>query len=232
MKSKLYIVATPIGNLEDITLRALKILARADVILTERKTTILKLLNRYKIKPARLITYREDTHEKLAPLIKSLFRKGSKIVLVSEAGTPGIADPGLKLVKLALEGGVDVVPIPGPSSVTAALSVLPLSTPKFIFLGFAPVRCLKLKKQLEDLQQPMLRHKFNIVYFLGKRNLRKMAKCLKEALFVQKVWLVRELTKIHEEIKNLTPEQLYDVLIQEPKGELILVIPYDEKLNS
>ena len=137
MPGKLYIVGTPIGNLEDITLRALRILKESDVIACEDTRTTKKLLSRYGIEKP-LISYHEHNETTRAEEIAALLAEGKNVALVTDAGTPGISDPGYRAVKLASERGMEVLPIPGPSAAVAALSVSGLPTSGFLFLGFPP----------------------------------------------------------------------------------------------
>ncbi len=236
MAGVLYSVATPIGNLNDITLRALKILKQVDYILTERKATTLKLLNFFRIRN-KLVTYREDTHSKLEQKILRDLLHGKKIALVSEAGTPGFSDPGAALFnaiyRLNLQIKQDlikVVPIPGPNSVAAAFSTLPLASPKFIFMGFSPQRHYKFQKILTELLPVAQRLKLNIVFFENSRRLLEHLDICKN-LRIKNVCIAKELTKVHESILCDSPEQL-QVYFKKSKnnllGEFILIIKYNK----
>ena len=162
MKGKLYIVSTPIGNLEDITLRALRILKEVDLIACEDTRVTKKLLSRYQIhKP--LTSYHEHNEREKAEELLSIVESGKNIAVVSDAGTPGISDPGYRLVSLASEKGIEVISIPGPSAAIAALSISGLPTSSFIFLGFFPKSDKKRREFLESVRE--YRH----TYFMNPR---------------------------------------------------------------
>ncbi len=227
MQGILYIVATPIGNLEDITYRALKTLKGVDYILTERKTTTLKLLSRYKFsKP--LITYREDNHDKVVSKVIKDLQSGKNIALVSEAGTPGFSDPGHKLLQKVYASGIKVVGIPGPNSVALAISVLPLKSPKFVFLGFTPYKENKFKNIVAKYIPIINDDKLNLVFFESPQRLLRDLQILNK-LSVKYVCLAKELTKLHEKVLCGSPLELINTLKKNPKllkGEFILVISY------
>lgn len=234
MSGILYSVATPIGNLDDITLRALKILKKVDYILTERKSTTLKLLNFYNIRN-KLITYREDNHEKIASKVIKDLLAGKRIALVSEAGTPVFSDPGALLIKAiyklnqnSKQEKIKIVPVPGPNSVATALSALPLASPKFVFMGFTPQSTNKFKKQLETLIPIARELKLNIIFFENSKRLLEHLK-LCQQLKVKQICIAKELTKIHEAIICNTPQNLYEYfssLKENLRGEFILIIKY------
>ena len=148
----LYIIATPIGNLEDITLRALRILKEVDLIAAEDTRHTKKLLTHYQINTP-LTSYYDYSETEKAPVLIAQLQAGKNIALVSDAGTPAIADPGYRLVKGAAEAGIAVVPIPGPSTVTALLSVSGLPTDRFAFEGFLPAKPVQRRKLLQQLKR-------------------------------------------------------------------------------
>jgi 16S rRNA (cytidine1402-2'-O)-methyltransferase len=156
----LYVVATPIGNLEDITLRALRILKEVDLVAAEDTRHTRKLLTHFGISTPTLSYYKEKEQERAALIIKKL-HNGQSVALVSDAGTPGISDPGSILVQKAIGAKIKVEPIPGPSSLTAALSVAGIQDNSFIFLGFAPSR----KKQRQDLLLALCQEQRHLVFF-------------------------------------------------------------------
>jgi 16S rRNA (cytidine1402-2'-O)-methyltransferase len=191
---RLYIVATPIGNLEDITLRALRILGEAAAVACEDTRQTLKLLNRYGLKK-RLISYYQPHEGRRIPEILALLEAGKDIALVSDAGTPGISDPGFPLVREAIRKGIRVVPIPGPSAVSAALSASGLATHRFLFAGFPPVKKGALHKLLRGLGE----EEATLIFYLPTRRLPEFLAAVEENLGNRRIVIARELTKIHEE---------------------------------
>ena len=197
-------VATPIGNLEDITLRALRILKEVDLIAAEDTRHTRKLLTHFGISTPTLSYYKEKEQERAAVIINKL-HEGQNIALVSDAGTPGISDPGSILVQKAAVEKIRIEPIPGPSSLTAALSVAGISDNSFVFLGFAPSR----KKQRQDLLLSLCGEKRHLVFFEAPHRLQSFLKDCYEILGDRLIFWCRELTKMHEE---LTRDYLSSVL--------------------
>ncbi|MDA8401499.1 MAG: 16S rRNA (cytidine(1402)-2'-O)-methyltransferase [Deltaproteobacteria bacterium] len=218
----LYVVATPIGNLEDITIRALKIMRQADFIACEdtRKTRI--LTSRYHIK-TRLIPYHEYNRKSAADGIVANILKDKNVALVSEAGTPLISDPGSYLVRLCVEKGIKVVPIPGPSSVLAALSASGLDTSEFTFIGFLPKKGGKRKKLLAKLKE----EKRVFILFEPGRSVEKLLADINEIFGNIKICYAKELTKIYEFIETKDLKAVLEEIKGRPeliKGEITLVI--------
>ncbi len=222
--SKLYIVATPIGNMADITLRALETLKNVDLILCEDTRETKKILNKYGInKP----TMSYHARSKLAKVDKifELLEEGKDLALVSDAGTPGISDPGAMLVskiKEKFNNTVQVIPIPGPSAVIAALSASGLPTHEFTFLGFLPH-----KKGRETLFKEIAGAKRTMVFYESPHRILKTLESLQKFCPNKKVCLARELTKIYEEFKTGLPAELLDYLTQNPekqKGEFTVIV--------
>ena len=218
MKGKLYIVASPIGNLEDITLRAIKVLQEVDIIAAEDTRHSLKLLNHLKIsKP--LISYHRHNEEIKTDLLISKLKEGKNIALVSDAGTPVISDPGEEIVKEAIVNQIEVIPIPGACAAINALVASGLTAKEFCFFGFLPIN-KKLRK--EKLEQIRNENKTTILYE-APHKLENTLKELELILSDRKVVLAKELTKIHEffyrgNIKDIRNQ------IGEPKGEFIILI--------
>ena len=214
----LYIVATPIGNLEDVSIRALRILREVSLIAAEDTRTTRKLLQRYDIHTP-LISYFEGNRRQRIPFLVEKLTSGD-IALVSEAGVPGIHDPGLELVNASLEQGYDVVPISGPSAVTTALSVAGLPSDEFIFLGFLP----RKKRQRQQLLQDVFLESRTLVIFETRHRLLDALGDMIQAFGANRyVTVCRELTKLHEEIyKGLISEALSK--FAQPRGEFTLVI--------
>jgi 16S rRNA (cytidine1402-2'-O)-methyltransferase len=194
MSGKLYIVSTPIGNLEDITLRALEILKGADVIACEDTRTTRKLLTRYAIERP-LVSYHEHNELEKSNEILSLLRDGRSVALVSDAGTPCISDPGYRLVKLASENGIEVLSIPGPSAAISALSVSGLPTSHFAFFGFPP----RTKKHLADFLARIKNYPETLVFYESPNRVIKTLRAILEIFGDRNVSLSREMTKLYEE---------------------------------
>ena len=216
----LYVVATPIGNLEDITLRALRILKEVDLVAAEDTRHTRKLLTHFGIPTPTLSYYKEKEQERAALIIKKLI-EGQNIALVSDAGTPGISDPGSILVQKAIAANIKVVPIPGPSSLTAALSVAGIQENSFVFLGFAPTR----KKQRQDLLLSLSREQRHLVFFEAPHRLLPFLQDCCEILGDRMVFWCRELTKIHEELtRNSLCVVLEHCKDKKIKGESVFII--------
>jgi 16S rRNA (cytidine1402-2'-O)-methyltransferase len=191
----LFIVATPIGNLEDITLRALKVLREVDLIAAEDTRKTRKLLSAYDIhKP--LISLYDQVEKQKSPVIISHMLGGRDVAYVSEAGTPGISDPGYQLINAAIRESIRVVPVPGPSAVVAALSASGLPMNTFVFSGFLPSQASKRRKHLESLRDET---RTVVIYESPQRVMDSLSDML-EILGDRRVVLARELTKIHEEM--------------------------------
>lgn len=213
----LYVVATPIGNLEDITLRALRVLREVDLIAAEDTRTTRKLLNHYDIK-AHLTSYHEHNRQAKIPiLLKALETKD--IALVSEAGMPGISDPGYELVREAINAGVSVVPIPGASALTASLAVSGRSPGTVLFLGFLP----RSKKERRRTLEPLKLQPNTIVAFESPHRLHSSLEDVVAVLGDRDVTVCRELTKVHEEVFRGKVSQAMSHF-KEPRGEFTLVI--------
>ena len=219
----LYIVATPIGNLEDITLRAINILKEVDLIAAEDTRHTLKLLNHLEISKPLISYHRHNEDVKTDILIKEL-KQGKQIALVSDAGTPGICDPGEEVIKKCIEERIPVVPIPGACAVINALICSGLDTKEFVFIGFLPLNKKNRKEKLEEIKNTTK----TMVLYEAPHKLETTLKDLKEIIGNRKIVLARELTKIHEEYIR----ENIDVLIEkakELKGEIVLIIEGAEK---
>jgi 16S rRNA (cytidine1402-2'-O)-methyltransferase len=221
----LYVVSTPIGNLEDITLRALRILKDVDLIAAESVKHSRKLCQNYTIK-TRLISYNQHNQRRRGPELIRRLKSGLDAALVTNAGTPGVSDPGALLINQAVEEGIKVSPIPGPSAVVSALSVSGLRTERFFFLGFLSHRPSKRRKELKDLMSEQRA----MVFFEAPHRLQAMLKDLKDILGDRQMVLLREMTKVYEEIKRGSASAILKQL--EPdniKGEFTLVVAGCEK---
>ena len=220
----LYIVATPIGNLDDITLRAIKTFEEVDFVFAEDTRVTKKLLNHLGIEK---IVYRYDEHTKMHQVsnIANMLESGNKIALVTDAGTPCISDPGFEVVDEALKRGIKVIPIPGPSAMTAAASVAGISTRRFCFEGFLPK-----KKGRQTLLKSLATEERTIVIFESPHRIEKTLRDIETFIGIREVVIVREITKIYEEILRGTTTELIEKLSKNPvKGEIVLLIKGNEK---
>lgn len=219
-RGRLFVVATPIGNLEDITLRALRVLGEVEAVACEDTRQTVKLLNRYGIRK-RLISYFHPREGRKVPEIVALLKAGKDIALVSDAGTPGISDPGFPLIREALKEGSPVVPIPGPSAATAALSAAGLPTHRYLFAGFPPPKATGLRKRLRELKD----EEATLVFYLPTRRAAEFLEAVLAELGDRRVVLARELTKIHEEFLRGTAAGLLRELGNRPlKGEATVLV--------
>lgn len=220
LDSGLYIVSTPIGNLEDITLRALSILKEVDLIACEdtRRTGI--LLNHYQIKN-HLTSYHEFNKLRRTPEILELLKQGKSVALVSDAGTPGISDPGFYLIRAAIEKNYRVIPIPGASAILAGIVVSGLPSDRFAFEGFLPKREGRKKKKLEDLKF----EERTMIFYDSPNRVKKTLNDMMEIFADRKIVLVRELTKKFEETIRGKISEIIEILEQrEVKGEIVLIV--------
>ena len=220
MKGTLYIVSTPIGNLEDITLRALRLLKEVDLIAAEDTRHTGLLLRHFGIQKP-LTSYFEGNEFKKRDLILSRLNQGDRIALVSDAGTPGISDPGFRLIQVAIENQIPIVPIPGPSAVITALSVSGLPTDAFLFKGFLPHKSKKRKDLLKQLEET----KETLIFYESPHRLNETLKDILDILGDREIVLTRELTKIYEEIlRGKVSEIQNQITKRKIKGEITLII--------
>ncbi|MDQ7820553.1 MAG: 16S rRNA (cytidine(1402)-2'-O)-methyltransferase [Armatimonadota bacterium] len=216
----LYVVATPIGNLNDITLRALEVLRSVDVIACEDTRHTRVLLDRHGIRTP-LVSYHEHNEDRRAPELLARLKAGQSVALVSDAGTPVLSDPGFVLVRRAVEEGIPVVPVPGPSAITAALSVAGLPPDRFAFVGFLPRR----RAQRRRLLQEVAALPWTLVAFEAPHRIQEALEDVVAVLGDRPVALVREMTKTFEQvIRGRASEVLAAVRERPPRGELTLVV--------
>ena len=220
MGGVLYIVATPIGNLEDITLRALRILKEVHLIAAEDTRHTRTLLDRYGI--GRPVTsYHEHNEKTKAHALVGRLKRGQSIALVSDAGTPLLSDPGYRLVREAIKAAIPVVPLPGPSAMTALLSVSGLATDRFVFEGFLPARRGERRERLSALRE----EKRTMVFYEAPHRLKESLGDLLEILGDREAVMGREITKIHEEfLRGRLSEMRTRVESEEPRGEITLAV--------
>lgn len=223
MTGNLYLVATPIGNLEDITLRALNILKNVDLIATEDTRHSLKLLNHYEISKA-LISYHRHNEDSKANFLIEKLQNGKNIAIITDAGTPGISDPGEEIVKLCIQNHIPVIPIPGACAFINALICSGIDTSEFTFLGFLPLNKKNRKEQLDKIKTAL----HTTILYEAPHKLHTTLKDLEEILADRKIVIARELTKIHEEFISGTAKELIQK-IENPKGEFVLIIEKSQK---
>ena len=218
MAGKLHIVATPIGNLEDITLRALNTLKEVDVIAAEDTRHTLKLLNHYEIsKP--LISYHRHNEETKKDILIEKLKNGENIALVSDAGTPGICDPGAEVIKEAIEQNIEIVPIPGACAFVNALICSGIDTKEFTFLGFLPLNKKLRKEKLEKIQNATK----TIIIYEAPHKLKTTLEDLDKIIGNRKIVIAREITKIHEEFIRGTIHEIINK-VDDLKGEFVIII--------
>lgn len=225
----LYIVATPIGNLQDITLRAMNILSSVDILLCEDIRTTSNLLsfinkrNNSDVKKTRLIPLYEGNELKIIEDVILAIKNNSNIAIVSDAGTPTISDPGFKLVRECIKEGINVISIPGPTSLISALVSSGLPTDKFLFIGFLPKKQGHRKTLLENIYKTLKLINSTVIIFESPHRILKTLEELKEVFGDIEVVIARELTKIHEEVrKDLISNQI-DHYKKGVKGEIVLL---------
>ena len=219
-KGTLFIVATPIGNLEDVTLRALRVLKEVEAVACEDTRQTIKILNAYDIRK-RLISYFQPRERQRVPEIIALLKAGKDVALVSDAGTPGISDPGFPLIREALKEGMNVVPIPGASALSAALSAAGLPTHRVLFAGFPPPKKEATRKLLASLKD----EEATLVFYLPVRRLPEFLTAILETLGDRRTVIARELTKIHEEfIRGAASELLEAAGKRTFKGEATVLV--------
>ena len=226
MSGKLYLCATPIGNLEDITFRVIETLKSVDLVAAEDTRHTLKLLNHFEIsKP--LISYHRHNEEIKSEVLINKLKNGENIALVSDVGTPGICDPGHEIIKKSIEENISVIPIPGACAMINALIVSGIDTSEFSFLGFLP---LNKKLRSEKLEEIKVCNKTIIIYE-APHKLKNTLKDLKEILGERKVILAREITKIHEEFIRGDIDDLIE-RVDSLKGEMIIIIEGNTDLEN
>ncbi len=216
----LYVVATPIGNLEDITLRALRILKEVDLVAAEDTRHTKQLLNHFDIHTPLISYYREKEAERSEELVQKLLA-GETIALVSDAGTPGISDPGAVLVKKAREAGVTIVPLPGPSALTAALSAAGLVDGTFLFLGFPPAK----KGQRQKLLSTFVEAPWALVFYESPHRIDALLADVLAILGDRQAFWARELSKLYEDLQAGSISQLLALATgKKNRGEFVLII--------
>ena len=225
MEGKLYIVATPIGNLDDITYRAVKVLNAVDLIAAEDTRHTLKLLNHLEIsKP--LMSYYKETEKVKAKIIIDKLKEGKNVVVVSDAGTPGISDPGFEVIKEAIKENIVVIPIPGACAAINSLICSGLDTRQFLFVGFLSAKAKEKKDKLNELKNVQS----TLIFYEAPHKIDETLKCMFNIFGDREISIGREMTKIHEEfIRGKISEVMEKI---EPKGEMVIIVEGAEKSES
>ena len=225
IKNKLYLVPTPIGNLEDITLRAIETLKNSDFILCEDTRVSKKLIERYDIKSKLIINHKFNEKKNVSKIIR-LIKGGSSVSIISDAGTPNISDPGKLLINECIDNNIDVIPLPGPSSVATAVSVSGFSE-KFFFYGFFPEK----KKIIENDLKILSDLNSSIVFFVSPKKFLKIIPYLKKNFSNRNMLICREMSKFYEEYIRTSIKEL-DKLSFEIKGEFTIVISEEKFVKN
>ena len=225
MEGKLYIVATPIGNLDDITYRAVKVLNSVDLIAAEDTRHTLKLLNHLEIsKP--LMSYYKETEKVKAKVIIDKLKEGKNVAVVSDAGTPGISDPGFEVIKEAIKENIVVVPVPGACAAINSLICSGLDTRQFLFVGFLSAKSKEKKDKLNEVKNIQS----TLIFYEAPHKIDETLKCMIDILGDRKISIGREMTKIHEEfIRGKISEVMKKI---ELKGEMVIIVEGAEKSES
>lgn len=221
MAGTLYLVATPIGNLADITLRALQVLKDVDLIACEDTRHTHKLLRHYGI-TTKTISYHEHNEQRRAAELIDLLRQGSDVAVVSDAGTPSVSDPGFRLVRAAIENELPVVPVPGPSALISALIAAGLPPDEFFFAGFLPSRSTARRKRLDELRSVP----GTLIFYEAPHRLAQMLEDAHKILGEREAVVARELTKLHETIRRgrLSDLAMHYANEENPRGEIVVLI--------
>lgn len=222
-KGALFVVATPIGNLEDITMRALRVLKEVGLIAAEDTRHTKKLLTHFGIDTPLTSFHEHNERGKASHIVEKLLA-GMDVALVSDAGTPAISDPGYRLVALAIENGVETVPVPGASAIVSLVSVSGLPTDEFTFMGFLPSKGGELRSLLRSLKGSAR----TLVFYESPRRLRDALEAVIETLGDIHVVVGRELTKVHEEIIRGRASEALMKIADEPRGEITLILRTEE----
>lgn len=218
MFGKLYLVATPIGNLEDITLRALKILKSVDLIAAEDTRHTLKLLNHFEIAKPMISYYKQNEFTRSEQLVEKL-KNGKNIALVSDAGTPGISDPGEQIVKIAIQEGIEIIPIPGACAFINSLIASGMDTKEFEFIGFLSAQKKERKNKLEEIKYDTK----TLIFYEAPHKLETTLSDMLEILGNRNIVLAREITKIHEEFLRGKISEILEK-IKDIRGEFVLIL--------
>lgn len=226
MKGKIYLIATPIGNLEDITIRALKVLKEVDLVAAEDTRHTLGLLNHFEISKPLISYYKQNERVKSEILIQKVL-EGKNIAVVSDAGTPGISDPGEEIVKQAIKENIEIVPIPGACAFVNALIASGLNTREFCFEGFLSAEKKEKKEKLEELKYETR----TLIFYEAPHKLKGTLELMKEIFGDRKIVLAKEITKIHEEFIRGNISEILEK-IELIKGEFVILVEGSLKSKS
>ncbi len=227
IENALYVVATPIGNLGDITLRALQVLSGVDFVICEDTRVSNKLLEAYEIREKKMITYNDHCDEKVRNKIFDLLIRGHSMALISDAGTPLISDPGYKLVNFLRINNRKIIPIPGASAVASALCVSGLACDNFLFLGFLPSSKIQKEKLLKSLPR-----EFTLVFFEAANRVIESLELIQKNLGNRKICAAREITKLYEEIVSDEVENVLQFFVKQSeklRGEFVILVEKADK---
>jgi len=225
IKPGLYCVATPIGNLGDITFRAIEIIKKSDLILCEDKRVSKKMLKKFNLNK-KLISHHKFNENKNLNYILGILKNNKIVSIISDAGTPAISDPGKYLINKCVENQINIFPIPGPSAVSAAISVSGFSD-KYLFYGFLPEK----KNQIIKLFNEFSKINYSFIFFISPKKINKIIDIIKEFFFDRNILICREITKFHEEYLRSSVKNLTELNITE-KGEITVVISEDKNLEK
>lgn len=226
MQGKIYLVATPIGNLEDMTFRAIETLKNVDLIAAEDTRHTLALLNYFEISKPMISYHRHNEEVRTEEIINDVLQ-GKNIAIVTDAGTPGISDPGEEVVKLAIQSNIDVIPIPGACALINSLIVSGISTKEFSFYGFLPLN----KKNRKEVFNKIAKENKTVILYEAPHKLQKTLEDIQDAVGNIPACLVRELTKIHEEKLYGTIAELINKC-EQPKGEFVIILDLNNNMQE
>lgn len=220
-KGRLILCATPIGNLEDVTLRSLRVLGEADVVACEDTRRTRKLLTHHGVQIKKLVLYNEGNERRRSPELVSKMSAGHTVVLVSDAGMPGLSDPGYRLVRASVDAGVTVEAVPGPTAAISALAISGLPPARFVFEGFLPRKSGERRRRLEELKE----EERTLVFYESPHRIEDTLVDMSEILGPRPSALARELTKMHEEVRRGTLTELAEgAKAVPPRGEIVVVV--------
>ncbi len=230
IENALYIVPTPIGNLADITLRALSVLQDVDIILCEDSRVTSRLLSHYEISEKRLFAYNDQSDEKLREKVLHFLQEGKSVALVSDAGTPLISDPGYKLIRFLRSYDKKIIPLPGASSAITALSASAIACDNFLFVGFLPEKSVARVELLKSLPK-----EYSVIFFESANRLLESLQDINQSLANRRICIARELTKLFEEIVTDSAANLIEFFSKNPdkiRGEIVLIIEKQDRKNK
>lgn len=220
-KGRLTLCATPIGNLEDVTLRSLRVLGEADIVACEDTRRIRKLLTHHGIQTKKLVLYNETNERRRSEELVAKLSEGRSIVLVTDAGMPGLSDPGYRLVRASVEAGLTVEVVPGPTAAISALAISGLPPARFVFEGFLPRKSGERRRRLEELRDEQR----TLVFYESPHRVEDTLADMSEILGPRPAALARELTKMHEEVRRGSLAELLEgARVVAPRGEIVLVV--------